>query len=355
MYALIMAGGAGTRLWPKSRKEHPKQLHSLVTKNSLIQETVSLIKPLVPLEKIWIVTNKNYVDKIKKQIPKVPQKNIICESHPLGTACAVGLGMIKLKKIDPLGKVVVLWSDSHIQKKKRFISVLKLAEKVAQKTPGVIIGVNPTFPSVAYGYIQMGSDIRQFGKMKVFKIKKFIEKPDIKKAEDFLDSWEYLWNPGISVWEISKFLGLFKKFLPKHSKALAKVEKVLDTKKEQKVMAYEFKNLGPIPIDYAIYERAKNLAVVPADLGWSDIGNWAALKDLLSKTKEGNVVKGEYIGIDTSGSLIHGYDRLIVTVGMKNIVIVDTDDVILVCPKDRAQDVKKVIEKLKKDGKDNYL
>lgn len=355
MYALIMAGGSGTRLWPKSRKEYPKQLHSLVTKNSLIQETVSLIKPLVPPEKIWIVTNKNYVEKIKEQIPKVPKKNILYEPYPLGTASAVGLGMIKLKKIDHQGKVVVLWSDSHIQKKKQFISVLKLAEKAAQQTSGAIIGVNPTFPSVAYGYIQMGSNLEQFGKMKVFKIKKFIEKPNIKKAKNFLDSWEYLWNPGISVWEVSKFLDLFKKFLPKHFKALTKVEKVLGTKEEQKVIAGEFKNLDPIPIDYAIYEKAKNLAVVPADLGWSDIGNWAALKDLLSKTKEANVVKGEHLGIDTSGSLIHGYNRLIVTVGMKDIVIVDTNDVILVCPKDRAQDIKKVVEKLKKNGKDGYL
>jgi mannose-1-phosphate guanylyltransferase len=354
MYALIMAGGSGTRLWPKSRKDHPKQLHPLVTKNSLIQETVKQITPLVPPQKVFIVTNKSYVGKIKKQIPKVPKKNILCESQPLGTASAVGLGMIELKKIDPYGKVVVLWSDSHIQKKKNFISALKLAEKVAGKR-GVIIGVNPTFPSTAYGYIQIGSGIERFGKMKVFEIKRFIEKPDIKKAKEFLDSWQYLWNPGISVWKVSKFLQLFKKFLPKHFKALTKVEKVLGRKEEQEVMAYEFKNLDPIPIDYAIYEKAKNLAVVPANLGWSDIGNWAALKDLLSKTKKANVVKGEHLGIDTSGSLIHGYDRLIVTVGMKDIIVVDSDDVVLVCSKDKAQDVKKVVEKLKKDGKDHYL
>ncbi len=355
MYALIMAGGSGTRLWPKSRKEYPKQLHSLVTKNSLIQETVSLIKPLVPPEKIWVVTWKNYAGKINKQIPKIPKKNILCESHPLGTASAVALGMIKLQKKDPKAKVVVLWSDSHIQKKKQFISALKLAKKVAEEVPGVIIGVNPTCPSTAYGYIQMGSDIGKFGKTKVFKIKKFIEKPDIKKAKNFLDSWEYQWNPGISVWEVSKFMNLFKKFLPKHFKALEKVGNATSLKEEQKIMDNKFKNLDPIPIDYAIYEKAKNLAVVPADLGWSDIGNWGTLKDLLSKTNKANVIKGEHIGIDTSGSLIMGYDRLIVTVGLKDIIVVDTNDVILVCPKDKAQDVKKAVEELKNNGKDHYL
>ena len=355
MYGLIIAGGSGSRLWPKSRIHSPKQLHTMVTEKTLLVDTVDRIRPLIPKKDIWIVTNKSYAHKVREQVPGIPADNILTESESLGTALAIGLGVLRIYQMDKEADIVVLWSDHHIKKEKNFLKTLQLARKVAQDMSGAIIGVNPTFPSTGYGYIQMGDEIKKFGKKKVFKLEKFKEKPDLKTAKEYLTSWEYLWNTGIGVWTAKKFLQLFKKYLPKHYQALQKVKKHFNKPSLEKAMKKEFSKLEKIPIDYAIYEKAKGLAVVPTDLGWSDIGDWANLKETLNSNGRENLIRGKHIGVDTEGCLILGGERLVATLGVGNLIVVDTDDAILIASKKYAEKVKNLTQKLKEDGFEEYL
>jgi mannose-1-phosphate guanylyltransferase len=322
----------------------------------MLQDTVNRISPLVPQRDIFIVTNKNYLHKIKAQVPGIPAENLIAEPYPLGTALAIGLMAIKIKKINPEEIMVVLWSDNYIKNKTEFVKVLKLAKKVAGEGYPVVIGVNPTHPSTAYGYIQLDRELKEFGPTKVFLVKKFIEKPTLARAKKFLESWDYLWNSGISILRVDSFLDLFARYLPDHFAALQTVEKVLDSEKETKTIERIFVDLEKIPIDTAIWEKIKNLAVIPADLGWSDIGSWSILKEVLKNNYGTNVVvKGKFCGLDSQNCLVYGGERLITAIGLENMAIIDTDDAVLICPMDQAQKVKDLVNKLRKEGRGEYL
>jgi mannose-1-phosphate guanylyltransferase len=263
---------------------------------------------------------------------------------------------IKIKKINPEEIMVVLWSDNYIKNKTEFVKVLKLAKKVAGEGYPVVIGVNPTYPSTAYGYIQLDRELKEFGSTKVFLVKKFIEKPTLARAKKFLESWDYLWNSGISILRVDSFLNLFARYLPDHFAALQTVEKVLDSEKETKTIEKIFVDLEKIPIDTAIWEKTKNLAVIPADLGWSDIGSWSVLKEVLENNYGTNVViKGKFCGLDTHNCLVYGGERLITAIGLENMAIIDTDDAVLICPMDQAQKVKDLVNKLRKEGRGEYL
>ena len=351
-----MAGGSGTRLWPASRETNPKQLHALVSEKPMIRETVERLTPVIDTGNMWVVTNESYVYRIRQQIPDMPEDHVVGEPFALGTTLAIGLAMLKVAQVDAKGTVAVGWSDSYISNQEAFVDALKLAEEAAQQSDGVIIGVNPTYPATGYGYIKMGKPIRNINGGDVFWIEEFIEKPNLERAKQFAKGWEYLWNPGIAVWRVDKLLGLFERLRPREYEALKRVEPHLGTREEGAAIERELRDLPKLAIDYTIHEKADHLAVVPADLGWSDIGTWDALKEVLPPNDGTNVVRGpEVMTVDTEECLIFGDKRLVATLGVKDLVIVDTGDALLVAHRSKSQQVKDVVEQLRKQNRKEYL
>ena len=356
MYAVIMAGGSGTRLWPLSRENNPKQLHPLMSEQTMIRETVDRLTPVVDPEKMWVVTNQNYIYRIRQNLPDVPEDHVVGEPFPLGTTLAIGLAMLKVAQVDPEATVVVGWSDSYIGSHEPFVAALKLAEEAAQHADGVIIGVKTTYPATGYGYIKMGHPISSVKGGDVFWISQFTEKPDLQRAKQFHRAWEYLWNPGIAVWRVDKLLALFERLRPQEFAALKRIEPHLGTDEESAAIERELREIPKLAIDYTIHEKADKLAVVPADLGWSDIGTWDTLKEVLPPNDGTNVLRGdEIVTLDTEECLIYVEGRLIATLGVKDLVIVDTGDCLLVAHRSQSQKVKDLVERLREEDKKKYL
>lgn len=353
-----MAGGAGTRLWPLSRKNSPKQVRPFIDKETLLQKTYKRIRLGLAPRDILISTNELFEDLVREQLPGFPGENLILEPERKDTAAAIGLAVIKIHKRNPEEIMVTINSDHYIRDEKEFVRIIKLGGKVARQNPDytVLIGINPTFPATGYGYIKMESVFTKIGKDQIFRAEKFVEKPTLLKARRYLKNWQYLWNPAYFIWRVDKLLDLYKKHLPQMYQHLHKIEKAIGTKKEKEILKKEFSRVNPISIDYGIMEKTDKMLVIPANFGWADIGNWQVIKDILSKSEEENVTRGQHIGVDSCGNLIYSLTgKLITTLGIKNMIIIETEDAVLICPKDRAQDIKKVIEKIKEEKLEKYL
>lgn len=356
LHAVIMAGGSGTRLWPRSRKNKPKQFHSLTSERSLIQETVARLEPIIDNEHINIIANKTHVKQIKQQLGSLPEQNVIAEPVARNTAPAVGTMAVILQKRDPDAVMLVLPADHFIAKADEFRNLLQEGQEIVSEGDFLLtLGIKPTYPETGYGYIEIGKDYKEIGEDQVYWVKSFREKPDLETAQKYVASWRYVWNSGMFMWKCSTILKMFEKHAPEIYAELEKLREALDTPQEAEVLQKVYKNMPSISVDYAIMEKAENVLVMPADIGWSDIGSWSALHDLLSFDGDTNVVVGRHVGIDTYNSLIHGGDKLIATVGLDNMIVVDSGDVLLICPKGRAQDIKKILEKLEEQGRSEYL
>lgn len=358
MKIVIRAGGIGARLWPKSREAKPKQLQALISDKTMLRETVDRVLCMAEPEEIFVSTNRNFVDNVIRELPEIPLKNIITEPERKDTAAACGFESIIIEKRYKSSFVASLGSDHLIKYPKKFCQILKIAKKAAQRHPDHLfcLGVSPDFPSAGYGYIQLGKVIDEINHLEVFRVKKFTEKPSLARARKFLSAGNYLWNANMFLWNTKTLLSLYKKFLPKMHKGLFKIKAALETDREQEVVAAEYKKFEKIAVDYAIIEKAKKIAAITLDIGWSDIGDFATLKDELTESEKENLVKGEHVGLDTENTLIYGEKgKIIATLGIKDKIIVDTKDALLVCDKRRAQDVKKIVEKLKEKKKEKYL
>ncbi|HEY3282770.1 MAG TPA: sugar phosphate nucleotidyltransferase [Armatimonadota bacterium] len=355
MHAVIMAGGSGTRLWPASRKHHPKQLHALVSDQTLIRETLERILLVVPPEHTWVFTNEGYVSKMRAEVPEVTPEHVVSEPFPLGTSLAIGLAALMVSLEDPTATLLVAWSDNTVTEAEAFREALTLADRAAQKADGVIVGVRPTYAATGYGYIKMGHPLHDGGLEGAYWIERFVEKPNAKTAQEYLEDGGYLWNPGIAVWRVDRLLELFARFCPEEHEALMRLRPALGTEGEAEAIHRELGPLKKEAIDYTIHERAEHLATIPADLGWSDIGTWAALKDVLPPNQGSNLVRGPWTGLHTEGCLIYAKDRLITTLGVTDLVIVDTGDCILVAHRDNSQQVKDLVDRLKEQGHTHYL
>lgn len=359
MKVVIMAGGSGTRLWPMSRKSFPKQLQKLVSDKPLIQETFDRIEPVVGTDNIYISTTQGYKEATRKTLIGVEEDNYLVEPSAKNTGPAIGLIAAFFYALDPKTIVATIASDHVVTKNHEFQKILQVAKCAVEKNPKYIItvGLNPTSPDTGMGYIKMGELFSKEDSTKIFQVDQFVEKPDLATAKKYLSSWEYLWNASYFIWQAETMMNLFKKYQPEIYKHLIKIAEAYDKgKATDELIAKIYESMPEIPIDTAIIEKAKNVLVIPADLGWSDIGSWASLHDVLSTNTGSEVIsKGHHIGVDDGNLLVYSGEKMIATVGLDNIIIVDTPDVTFVCNKNKSQDVKKLIEKLKNEGKHLYL
>ena len=355
LYALIMAGGSGTRLWPRSRRDRPKQLLNIVSDRTMLQETYDRTVPLVPPERILVITNDGYVGTVREQLPDVPARNIIGEPAGRGTAPAIGLGAVVLQKRDPEAIMAVLTADHLIRNPEEFRRVIRAAAKIAQDGHLVTLGITPGHPETGYGYIQRGELLTTVDGCEAYRVRRFTEKPDRATAQEFVASGEYYWNSGMFVWRADVILDQIRQLMPSLYKQLKEIATALNTPRARGVLERVWAEVPHQTIDYGVMERAEDVIVIPADIGWSDVGSWATLFELLPADENNNVVIGEHVGVETRDSLIYSPHRLIATVGVEDLVIVDTDDALLVCPRDRAQEVKALVDELKRRNRHKYL
>lgn len=354
-WAVIMAGGSGERFWPKSRAARPKQLLSLTGENSLLRDTLHRLQKWIPVENILVVTTEKLAAAIERHLPELPRQNLIVEPVGRNTAPCLLLAALHVERQgDPV--MVVVPSDHVIQQKDRFVSIMKEACVVAAASDVVVtIGIIPSSPETGYGYIQAGSLLGAAGGARIYKAIRFVEKPDRFNAEKYLVEGNYYWNSGIFVWRPSVLLGLVQEHLPDIAKMLPQMRRaVLDNDRE--LLNTFYKDMPFISIDYGVMEKAKNVLVIPGDFGWDDVGSWTALERISPGDADGNVlVQGECLNIDSKDCIIEAHSKLIATVGVKNLVIVESEDAILICPKERAQDIKLVVNQLRLTGKDQYI
>jgi len=355
-YAVIMAGGGGTRLWPLSRKARPKQMLQLVEEGTLFQNAVNRLDGVLPPENIYVVTVQEQAEELQKQCPGIPPENFLIEPLPRGTASVVGLGAIALRQRDPQAVMAVLTADHYIGNVALFRQLLYSAHDVAKDGYLVTLGVTPTFPATGYGYIQHGQRIGNYGDSSVYKVLKFREKPDEEQARQMLASGDHAWNSGMFVWTVDSILQELERQMPGLFAHLQAIAAVWDTSERQSVIADTWPKIKPETIDYGVMEGAQNVTVIPArGLQWNDVGTWDSLFEVNQPNQEGNIILGgQHIGLDTHGTLVYVTQerRLIVTIGVNDLVVVDTGDVLLVCRKDQAQKVRQVVDHLKATNQD---
>ncbi len=351
---VIMAGGKGERFWPKSRLNMPKQFLSLTGDGkTMLQLTAERALELADIDKIFIVTNRMYKDLVLSQLPDLPPDNVLCEPYARNTApCAAFAASIAEKKIGE-SVMTVMPSDHLVKDTQRFTDIMKNAASAA--LPGVnivTVGIVPEYPETGYGYINFEKDALFNGCHKVIR---FVEKPDAASAEEYIRDGRYLWNSGIFVWKTSLILDKFRELMPDVYGRCVRIGEAYGSDAFDGILAREFEAMPSESIDYGIMEKTENILTIPADFGWNDVGSWLALEKVNKCDGHNNMIQGNCVGIDISNCTIVGSDRLIAAVGLRNVVIVDTDDALLICDKNHTQDVKKIVSELKKNNKKQYL
>jgi len=363
LYALVLAGGGGTRLWPRSRNKSPKQFLPLFEGKTLTQITLSRLNKILPWEKIFVVTvSEDYRKEILKEVPQMIKENILVEPARRETGPAHGLGALYISKIDPEAVIITESADRLVKPIERYLEILQSSAKVSfEKKIMIAMGVKPRYANPGYGHIKRGTKWGEVDGATFFKLDKFIEKPPLELAEKYTKSGEYYWNAGQFVWRADTFLSSLEKHAPEVFKELVEIKKAIGTEKEESVLKKAYESMPQISIDYAVAEKDSNFLVVDGDFHWTDIGDWKEVWENLPKNESNNVIidgdipGGRVINIDTSETLVHLDGRLIAMVDVDDIAIVDTKDVLLVCKKSSAQSVKKVVEQLKKEKEIKYL
>lgn len=363
-FAVILAGGGGTRLWPKSRNKTPKQLLRLIGDKTMLQVTAERFARFIPWERIFVVTTNKYTLQILQQLPQLNKNQVISEPEKKDTALAMLTGALYAKKYDEKAIVVNDAADHVVTNEKEFVELMKTAASVASDYQSLVaVGIKPHNPSTAFGYIRIGEqiDVPNQTKSKVFKVRNFTEKPDQATAQAFISTGKYFWNANHYVWSSDALVQSFSKYQPGTYKLIQPLLKSSKAK-FQSLLAPVYKKCQSISIDYAISEKADNLLLIPGDFGWNDIGEWQVVYDLGQKDLAGNVVIADktqthtsVLTIESQNNLIHTDGRLIALLGVNDMIVVDTPEIVMVAPKSKSQAVKKLVERLKEEKKDQYL
>jgi mannose-1-phosphate guanylyltransferase len=354
-YAVIIAGGSGTRLWPLSRNACPKQALTLIGQRSMFQLAVDRISGFFEKDRIIVVTRREHKAILSGQIPDLPADNFILEPQGRGTAPAIGLAAIHLKRRTSDAIMAILPADHFISQTTTFNGALNAAFKAAARGFLVTLGIKPTHGASGFGYIKQGKIIDTIGGFPIIAVSQFIEKPSPEDAAHMAASGEYTWNSGMFIWRVDRILEELKTHMPAFHLQLEAIEEAAGSPEYMNTIDRVWPQVEADTIDYAVMEKAKNVVVIPVDIGWTDVGNWSNIAKLLPADSEGNTVVGTHIGMDTHNSLVIGKKRLIGTIGINGMVIIDTDDALLVCPKEREQDVRKIVKMLGEKGMKEWL
>jgi mannose-1-phosphate guanylyltransferase len=354
IHAVILAGGRGTRFWPRSRTRTPKQLLNIVGNDTMLEQTVGRLRPIIPADRVWTVTNAEQTAAVKKQLPAAASKRVLTEPIGRNTAAAIALAAHHVRhaaKGDAL--MAVLPADHFIAQPDKYRKIVNAALEFTRE-PGrmVVLGIPPTRPDTGFGYVERMGDALGPSPFPAFAVRRFTEKPAFEVAKEYVASGDFQWNAGMFFWRVSTFLDNLKRFLPKTHEALESLAETIGKKTYERRLRAIYPKLENISVDYAILENATRqegapqVYVIPADVGWSDIGSWAAVYELLTKHSGDNVLAGHGLALDASGNFLYSPTKFVAAIGVRDLIVVETSDALLIVPRDRAQDVAKIVKSL---------
>lgn len=350
LYGTILAGGGGTRLWPLSRKHRPKPLLMLLGETTMLQDTVTRLAPLIAPDHLFVAVNAMHATEVVRQLPEVPAAHVLIEPIARDTAPALGLAAIHIAHRDPDAVLASFHADHVITQPDILRRAVGLAAEAATEDRGdaiVTIGITPTYPATGYGYIELGMITHGAGTFAVREARRFVEKPQREAAEQYLETGTYVWNAGLFICRVHTLLQAFATHLPQIFVGLMEIKAAIGTPEYEETLAAVFPALPKVSFDVGIMEKHHHILTVPCDPGWSDVGDWDTLAGLLASDEHGNVAIGAtHLHIETKRTLVHSRGRTIATVGVEDVIIIDTEDVVLVLPRQRAQDVKQLVEQL---------
>ena len=356
MYAVIMAGGKGTRFWPRSRERRPKQLLNIVGHRSMLQQTIARIGNLLPVEDVLVVAGEVHGEEVRRQLAELPPENILLEPVGRNTAACVGLAALLVQHRDPSGVMVILPADHLITDEDLFLSTLRAAVAMARKEPTLItLGIRPASPETGYGYIEAGGQVDKVQEHDFYKVSSFHEKPDLERAKNYLERGNFFWNSGMFVWQAEAILAAMKSYLPGLHADLHRLKPFLDTDELDREINRIYPDLESISIDYGVMEKADNVLMIPADFGWNDLGSWASMAQIWPKDDQDNAHQGDIMVMESSGNVVFCQEKLCVLLGVDDLIVVDTEEALLVCPVSRAQDIGKILDLMKQRGMGRYL
>jgi len=356
LYTLIMAGGSGTRFWPRSKTVKPKQYLNIFGNESLLQSTINRFATFTETSNIYLFSNKTQSGVLEEQTPMLPKENLIYEPVGKNTLPCIGLAAMFAEKENPDGIMVVSPSDHLIENNELFRDTILTAVRIADKKNGIVtIGITPTYPATGYGYVETEADISGTEKIKQFKVKRFVEKPNEQTAQEYIKSGSFYWNSGLFVFKVSIFLEAIKQFAPELFSDLKKIQVSIGTTAFESTLDTIYRAVQSISVDYGIMEHAKNIYLVEGNFVWNDLGSWESVYLAGEKDESGNSLNGEVIAIDSKNSYIYSDSGFIALVGLDNVIVVQDGNTTLVCKRDCAEDVKLVINQLKSESKNQFL